>query len=389
MRHRARWCAAGLCAVMLATVPMNVLAAGPAEVEIPKYDAETLARLQDNTIEYDELLYLIREYNPAIAEAWKNYEDSKDDMQGMVDEMQSLYHNVEDTANMLMSLPNPEMAAQGAALKKSYTATIRTLKDTVKDWNSDSSTKQLRKVENQALAGAQALMIGYSTVTQNIDTLTTQVQLYQAMYELKQNQAAQEMATQTEVLSAQKDLLSARSSLLSLQVQQSSLLDSLGLLLGWKAGAQPQVMPVPTSDLTRITAMNPEADIQTAIGNNYSLSEQRRSSSSGQDSAHKANRSASIDVGEQNLAIELQRLYQDVLDKKTAYESAITGFQSASLTWDAAQRQYSYGMMSKSQYLGAQVQYFSKKAAKESADLTLFQAMEAYDWAVKGIASVS
>lgn len=84
----------------------------------------------------------------------------------------------------------------------------------------------------------------------------------------------------------------------------------------------------------------------------------------------------------------MQRLYQQVMDSKAAYEAASVGFEAAQASQAAAGRQYQLGLLSQAQYVGTQIAYCQKKAAKESANLSLLQAMENYGWAVMGLASV-
>ena len=100
------------------------------------------------------------------------------------------------------------------------------------------------------------------------------------------------------------------------------------------------------------------------------------------------NRMKMIDEGDQKLTIEKQRLYQDVMDKKVAYDAALTGFTAAEMSRGAAERQYQNGLISELQYVGSQISYHQKKAAKEAAELSLWQAMETYDWGVIGLATV-
>ena len=84
----------------------------------------------------------------------------------------------------------------------------------------------------------------------------------------------------------------------------------------------------------------------------------------------------------------MQRLYQEVLDKKAAYEAAGTGYEAAEQSRAASERMYQNGLMSEAQYLGSQITYYQKKAAREAANLSLLQAMETYQWAVDGLAAV-
>lgn len=67
--------------------------------------------------------------------------------------------------------------------------------------------------------------------------------------------------------------------------------------------------------MTRLEGMNLEEDTKKAIGNNYTLISQR-TSAAGKTNAKKENRNKILDEGDQKLTIEMQRLYQDVMDKK-------------------------------------------------------------------------
>ena len=84
----------------------------------------------------------------------------------------------------------------------------------------------------------------------------------------------------------------------------------------------------------------------------------------------------------------MQELYGKLQQEKLSYESAKVGYSSSELTWNQAQTSYELGIMSKSQYLSAQVAFLQSKATLESEDLNLRQAYETYEWAVKGIADL-
>lgn len=196
------------------------------------------------------------------------------------------------------------------------------------------------------------------------------------------------LATGTDLASANSSLLAARSQLMSLENQQESVRRTLCMLLGYDPDSQPEICPIPEFDMSRLDGMNLEEDTRKAIGNNYTLISQR-TSAKGNTNDQVAARSRMIDEGDQKLIIEMQRLYQEVQDKRAAYEAAQTGFAAAELSRDASERQYRLGLLSEAQYIGTQLAYYQKKAAKESANLNLLQAMENYDWGVLGFAAVS
>lgn len=399
MRSRYRWMAAVL-AGMLAVPSVPALAAptGPGAGEQQDvYDAQTRVRLDDNIIEYDEIQLRVREYNPSISEAWRTYRDSKADYEYVVTELESQYRSVRDTSDGYVDMgkllgantdAGRTLISSGRSMERSYRSIIQSMRDQVNGWDDDKqNTATIRRYERQTTAGVQQAMIGYETICQNIDTLQTMVSLYEQQAAMTDRMAAQGMAVDTDLLSARKNLLSARSQLASLQSQQDSVRRTLCMLLGYDPDTNPEIRPIPEFDMSRLDGMNLEADTKKAIGNNYTLISQR-TSAKGETNSQIAMRLNRINEGDEKVTIEMQRLYQEVMDKKAAYEAASTGFAAAESSYAAAKRQYELGLVSQVQFTGLELSYLQKKAAKNSANLSLLQAMEDYDWAVMGFAAV-
>lgn len=402
MRRKNQILALGLAAVLTAASAVPAFAGyaptGPgAEPEPEKYDAATLSKLQDNVLEYDELALRVREYNPNISEAWRKYGESKEDYQNMLTELESTYDDSMDNIDaVLKPLKQAEKlmpqlkgtVKQMSSLKSGYHSLVQGIRDTVTNWDtSKRNTSQIRQYEKQVISGAQSAMIGYNTIVDNKATLETMVDLYQKQCDMYQRMAALGLANQTDVVSAQTSLIGAKSQLASLQSQQDSVYHTLCLLLGYDTDSGVEIRNLPDFDMSRLDGMNLKADTKKAIGNNYTLIGQR-TSAKGETNAQIAARLNTIEEGEQKLTIEMQRLYQDVLDKKAAYEAAMTGYEAAEKSNGAAQRQYQNGLLSEMQYVGTQISYNQKKAAKESAELDLWTAMNAYDWGIEGLAAV-
>ena len=231
-------------------------------------------------------------------------------------------------------------------------------------------------------------MIGYNTIVDNKATLETLVDLYQKQCDMYERMAGLGLANQTDLVSAQTSLIGAKAQLASLQSQEDSVYRTLCLLLGYDTNSGVQIQNLPAFDMGRLDGMNLEADTKKAIGNNYTLIGQR-TSAKGETNAQIAARLNTINEGEQKLTIEMQRLYQDVLEVKSLSEAArIEQCVAAEKSNGAAQRQYQNGLLSEMQYVGTQISYNQKKAAKEAAELDLWSAMNAYDWGIEGLATV-
>ena len=394
MKHRKRAIAAvTVCMLAVTSVPAFAYSpTGPgASPEAGRYSEEELARLQDNVLEYSEIQNRVREYNPTISQVWKTYEDTRQDYANMVTELESQYQVVKNLADSYESagemMGNQVLISTAKQLKKGYQSTMESMEDTVSQWNDNKSTGSIRSYERQMTAGAQQAMIGYDTIRQNIATLETMVQLYDRQYQMYTRQKELGLATDKDVLSSYTSFLSAQSQLASLNNQADSVRRSLCQLLGYDPETNPEIRSLPAFDMTRLEGMNLEEDTKKAIGNNYTLISQR-TSAAGKTNAKRENRNKILDEGDQKLTIEMQRLYQDVMDKKAAYDAAATGYQAAEASWGKAQRQYQNGLISEIQYIGLQLAYYQKKATFESANLSLWQAMENYDWGITGLAAV-
>ena len=89
------------------------------------------------------------------------------------------------------------------------------------------------------------------------------------------------------------------------------------------------------------------------------------------------------------IKIQLESLYQAVLQNKAAYEASRLALESAQLTMNGNNLKYQQGMLGKLEYLQLKVAYLQQKAAADAASISLVQAMENYCWAVEGLADIT
>lgn len=160
--------------------------------------------------------------------------------------------------------------------------------------------------------------------------------------------------------------------------------ENLCLMRGLATDGSMEIAKIPSADASREDSLDLNADTQTAIRNNTELIS-IRSNSSNSDTADMNAKSSKEQAQIEQVKTGMQDLYNQVLQSRQALASAQTGAQSAEITWKNAQSKYSLGMLSKAEYLQTQISYTQKKNALESANLSLFQALNIYDWAVKGI----
>ncbi len=169
-------------------------------------------------------------------------------------------------------------------------------------------------------------------------------------------------------------------SLSEIEASGDSIRQSLYLLLG--ADDTVSLADIPPVDTKRLSEMDLEADMQKAMGNNGDLIAERDTKSAGTSSVNKKLRT--LDELEEQVRMKMEQLYEEVNQKKQAYDAAKTGLDGAELQWTNTQNQYRMGMLSNTEYLEKQLQYMQKKMTFDSADLALLQALENYHWAVEG-----
>ena len=373
--------ALGLSGALLFAVPMNAAA----EAKKPEnMDEATWIRLQDNVLEYDEIRDLVENYNPTYLQVVGNIEantvtflEAAKELRNYADTMAADAKEIKDDNPFLYQ------AIQGAA--DGYRKGAKKYEDAV-DSVHNKSRNSLRQVRDSVASGVQMAVIGYYQAQASLEMVETAAELSQAAYDSAVTQQTLGMATSTDVQAAEKALQSAQGQLKNIQDSMTKVRQQICNMTGWAYNADMQLGEVPQPDLARIDTMNPENDLFRAIGNNYTLIEQRSMSGKGD-----SNRNAKfrlIDETEAKVKIELETLYQSILEGRTAYEAAGTAFQSAQITMNGNDLKYQMGMLGRLEYLQAKMAYLQQKAAYRTAALSLRQAMENYDWAVAGLADV-
>lgn len=368
--------------------PDMVLAAGPvADKENSGYDEDTWNRLMDDVLEYDEVSMLVHECNSSIRETWDDLETAKKNILDSVEELQSQKRKMKNLKDSAIKDKDESDIKNYTTQEKTLEKTISAMTNSMKRVNSKSTLASIQRGEDQITQTAQSLLISYDTLRQQKSTMEHLQTLYGEQYQLALNKRALGLATDTEVLTAQTNQLSAQSNINEIESGMLKIKPTILSLTGWAADSDPEIAAIPAVDTSLVDSINLESDTVKAIGNNTTMMELRRSET-GKTNDGVAARLAKIEEGEQKVTIELKALYDDVAAKKAAYESALTGYQSAQTSQAGNDRMYSLGMLSKSDYLATQVSFYQKEAAFESADTALRLSIETYQWAVRGFLTI-
>ncbi len=384
--------------IMTAACPVPIRAAGRPE----GMDDETWNRLQDNVMEYDELENLVKYYNPSYQQILESITPMIDASQQAASQMRSSedLKTMKDSSKELKKAldqmdPDSESMMDQMAYQQTYTmyltiqAGIQGVEQGAKAISKTAAVmdQQTRSVREQTLysltAAVQQMFIGYNQALASRELCAAAAELSEAAAQSAETQRSVGMATDNDVLSAQQTLLSAQNQITSLDNTLSSLRQNLYLMTGWTYDASAEIGTVPAPDLTRIDAMDLNADIIKAIDNSYSLKSLKDTLKTSKASA--ATKDKKKEEAEAEIKTQMEALYQTVLADRSAYEAASTTLEAARLTQESSKRQYDLGMIGRLQYLQAQTAYLQQKMTADNASMALTQAILDYEWALKGI----
>lgn len=389
-----------LAAVLSVSPVLSAYAAvGPGQEQKPLPEgitAEQWNLLYDQTIEFDELSNLVKYFNPDVLKMTDPINSGIEDGDYMYN---GLLRTIKDQEDAVDNYKDNEDMSTPEGLQEYYTlkGTLSYLKKQAE--SSKKKINQIKKENSKANFGithisrqyeyfADQIMIGYNNASANKALLQKVVELSNAAYEAQSLGQKIGIATETDVLKAKKEVLSAQTSLISLDHTIDGLCRSLALMTGYSVDSVPNIGGLPELNLSAISSIDLEGDTAKAIGNNYELIDMRRANSN-KTTTGVQNKQASVSEGEQNVAVTMKSLYQNLKQAKTAYEAALTSYEKAGLDNGKAERSFQMGMLSKITYLQSQMAFLQAEGAKQSAYSELYQAYTTYQWAVKGIISDS
>lgn len=373
-----------LAGILGAAVPVTSFGAA-----LSDYDEQTQEKLKDNILEYEELEGLISVYNPSMKSA-------NDAMQKGIDELNMTIDDLESNAGDLNRMAEDMKEAGNMAGYQMYKGladqikkqSVGKMKDSVSQLTSHTGTKEIRSAKYALTQGSQGLMILYQTMNVQKDAALKSKELAEAAYASALTQKGLNMVTDTDVLNAKKNLDLAVSGLAKVDAGLINIRQNLCMMTGWSYDASPEIRPIPAVTQERLDAMNLELDIPKAIGNNQTLIAQRNTTASAarhMSVKDKEKRARSIAESEQKLHIEMNQLYDAVQEKKTAADGAAAAYAGAVTGKQGADLKYQAGAIGRLEHLQEEAAFLSQRAAKEGADLALLQAVNDYEWAVKGI----
>ena len=379
-----------LTAGITAAAVLSAAFSAPAFASSPEFarSAEEWAQLRDNKIEYGELEGLIEEYNATVQNNQYSYRKFRDDYGDTNDEVSNEYLKLAGDFYADMSDLDTDTAsgmARELSLKIQADNMLKQASDTLDD--SKIYLLTYEKAKMSLVAAAQSDMIRYYTLqnqkkTQEAARDSAAAQL--ALVELRKNAGA---ATELDILTARQNLSDAEDRITQTERSIDSLRESMNVRLGWKYGDRPEIGPVPAADLARIAGMDPEADLQRAYDNNYTLRINTRKRDNAKDGITRENCEMTLENNRKKIAASLSAAYREVLSAQLALSQAQAKAALEEQNLAAAGSRLAAGTITQTDYNTRVRAAEDALTAVQSADLALFSAMETYDWSVNGLAA--
>lgn len=413
MRKNRKRILSAMLAMSLAAAPVMTARAEEFKPEPGKpYDDATVARLEDNVMEYDEIPLLIEVYNTTLQNLKTTYQDTKDSMA----DIDELKEQIEDGSDMLYDygqeladtaelfkgmlgyespfLPPGMSVAPSAYAEMVYSSILLEQQaeqmllsvDQLTEMTPEMLRIQILDNGRAALvAGAQSALIGYEQLGLQKKSLEDTLALLEAVYSSSERQAAAGLATQNDVLSAKQNVESVRAGLMTIEANEVKIRQTLCTMMGWAYNAAPEIPEIPPVDMGRIDAMNLAADTQIALDNNYTLKYNLLSKETfTKGSVEMQNIERTIEAEKAEIAASMVNLYNAVLQARNEYENAKAALELEQTKMNVAERKMTLGMIGSLEYLQQKNAFTTAEVNVRTAELTLLQAIESYDWAKAG-----
>lgn len=380
--RRVKWLAAAwltAAAMMCQTAPVWADTAEAAEEMAAADTADHVSDTGTILIAYDNLKELVQN-NLDLKDVLESYKTSKENYQAMID---SLTEEREYMMLMAEKYGDTDLKADYKSSASILAANITQLNKQLARLERGSQKTSREKSIASCTQTARNLMCTYNQMSLNQAAQEVRAQAAELEYEKALTQQAAGLATAADVLSASDSLSQAR--ILRDSYRQQTKQAKLSLLTQLGIGHQTEVTieQVPEPDLEAIDAVDVEADIQKAIGNNSEVQSARTTSAVTMGEVElKASTEA---AAEASVRSNLEDLYQQLAAERMEYEAAQDAFSSAALTWQSAQRKRQAGMLSEAEYLEAEATYLQAVADQASVSMELTQAWEGYQLEVLGV----
>ena len=351
---------------------------------------EEWAKLRDNRLEYGEIEGLLEEYNGTILQNKIDYRSFQKEYGKTNEEVVKTYRDMAKEIEKNLQEPDPQDAnyISAAVALASAKAQISSLNKSADNALEDAEIKwiTLESAKKTLVQVAQNDMISYYTNLLVVEDANLTKQQAQNALHLAGIKLRAGTGVKSSILSAQEDLLKAEQSITKATDDANNVKKKLMVMCGWSYNGNPEMGSLPDVEFSKIEKMNPANDQGLAFQNNYTLRINLKKLANASEDSQKESLQAAIKTNKQNISTALVVDYQNVLAARDAYYYAKANVDVQNGLLSQMQTKLRLGVASAYEMSAQEISKKQADVALAQAKISLFSAMENYQWDVNGLA---
>ena len=356
---------------------------------------EEWAKLRDMNLDYEEIDGLVTEYNATVQTNQANMQQFTRDYGRKNLEVSQSYRDMAQKIEDSLTEPEPDSMTyvpMMASIAQSR-ATINNLKNsadtTLEDYEVQYFTYESARLS--LVQNTKALMISYYSKDVSKEALQKAVEVAELNLANAQARVAVGMATNLDVLSAKEAVIKANKELNDQSNAALADRDKLLIMTGFKTDSQANIGLVPVlseEELQNIDKINVEEDIKKAVEENYALKIDKRKLGNAKSDTQIKSLNSTISSGTENIKANVQTLHKNLVNAKDKLNLLKAELELSSKDLETIRQKKNLGMATQLEVANKELENIKKNTEKKQAELALRLALENYNSAVNGLASV-
>ena len=356
---------------------------------------EEWAKLRDMNLDYEEIDGLVTEYNATVQTNQANMQQFTRDYGRKNVEVSQSYRDMAQKIEDSLTEPEPDSMTyvpMMASIAQSR-ATINNLKNsadtTLEDYEVQYFTYESARLS--LVQNTKALMISYYSKDVSKEALQKAVEVAELNLANAQARVAVGMATNLDVLSAKEAVIKANKTLSDQSNAALADRDKLLIMTGFKTDSQANIGLVPVlseEELQNIDKINVEEDIKKAVEENYALKINKRKLGNAKSDTQIKSLNSTISSGTENIKANVQTLHKNLVNAKDKLNLLKAELELSSKDLETIRQKKNLGMATQLEVANKELENIKKNTEKKQAELALRLALENYNSAVNGLASV-
>ena len=356
---------------------------------------EEWAKLRDMNLDYEEIDGLVTEYNATVQTNQANMQQFTRDYGRKNSQVSQSYRDMAEKIEDSLTEPEPDSMTyvpMMASIAQSR-ATISNLKNsadtTLEDYEVQYFTYESARLS--LVQNTKALMISYYSKDVSKEALQKAVEVAELNLANAQARVAVGMATNLDVLSAKEAVIKANKTLSDQSNAALADRDKLLIMTGFKTDSQANIGLVPVlseEELQNIDKINVEEDIKKAVEENYALKINKRKLGNAKSDTQIKSLNSTISSGTENIKANVQTLHKNLVNAKDKLNLLKAELELSSKDLETIRQKKNLGMATQLEVANKELENIKKNTEKKQAELALRLALENYNSAVNGLASV-